>query len=82
MNIEDLKTKLKLGVVTVKFTKMNGELREMRCTLNDQFIPVTQETKEGVTKERKANPNVQAVWDIENDGWRSFRFDSITEFRV
>lgn len=68
----DLKEKLENGVVTVVFEKTNGEERTMQCTLLNEYLP---ETK-GV---RAENDNVLSVWDVENNGWRSFRVDSIKQ---
>jgi hypothetical protein len=31
---------------------------------------------------RNDNPNVVNVWDIENNAWKSFRLDSITNFEI
>jgi len=30
----------------------------------------------------KDNPDVLAVWDIEVNGWRSFRIDSVTSMTI
>jgi len=76
-----LKQILENGVVTVVFTKIDGTEREMKCTLNSDFLPESnkQLLTEGSTK--KENDNVLSVWDIDNQGWRSFRLDSIKEIR-
>jgi hypothetical protein len=34
--------------------------------------------EEGAVK-RPENPDVLAVWDMDNNGWRSFRIDSVKE---
>lgn len=75
LNEQTIKDALHNGVVVVSFTKTNGELREMRCTLRADMIPQIPmiEGKEP----KKENPDVQAVWDIEKHAWRSFRFDSV-----
>jgi hypothetical protein len=77
-NMDKLKTDLVAGPVTIKFIKANGEMREMRCTLSPQLVP-QQETE---TKERRQNPDVQAVWDLDKEDWRSFRYDSLLEVLV
>lgn len=72
--IEQLKTyKCKLV-----FTKRNGLRREMICTLNQVHIPTVQ----AETKGKEKNPDVQAVYDLEANDWRSFRWDSIKNFEV
>lgn len=66
---------LKNGVVTVVFEKLDGSLREMRCTLKPESLP--QLLQESETPRRAVNDDVMAVWDLDNGGWRSFRLDSV-----
>lgn len=66
-------------VVTVKFKKVNGEERTMKCTLLSSIVPQIHSDPARVEKERKENPDVVAAWDVEKKGWRSFRIDSILE---
>jgi hypothetical protein len=80
IDIQVLKEALHNNVVTVNFTKVTGETREMRCTLRSDMIPTTP-VVEGKTP-KKENPDVQAVWDLDKEAWRSFRFDSLTSFQV
>lgn len=67
---------LKRGVVEVQFTKVDGTPRIMRCTLMPQLLPPNHNPMEEHEFHVK-NPNVIAVWDTQNKGWRSFRVDSI-----
>ena len=69
---------LRSGIVEVTFTKVDGTERVMRCTLQQQYLPESIE-KEGV---KVRNPDVQSVWDIDINAWRSFRFDSVKEFGI
>ncbi len=70
---------LKNGVGLVRFTKANGEIREMRCTLNAAYLPPAQPG--AIDEEYRApNPEVVAVWDLDKNAWRSFRVDSVLEF--
>jgi hypothetical protein len=62
------------GVIDVQFTKKDGSLREMRCSLQEQYLPSLMGDTETTTKD---NPDVLAVWDLEAKGWRSFRIDSV-----
>ena len=64
--------------IEVTFTKKDGTERVMRCTLQPEFLPESIE-KEGI---RVSNPEVQSVWDIDSSGWRSFRFDSVSGFKI
>ena len=67
------------GIATVKFTKTDGTEREMRCTLMENQIPGEKAPKNST---RKQNSDVLAVFDVEKQGWRSFRWDSIKEFVI
>ena len=69
---------LKKNVMKVTFTKVNGDERGMRCTLHDSVLP--DQPISGIKK--KENMDVLSVWDLDNDGWRSFRLDSIKEVKV
>lgn len=71
---------LKSNEVTIKFTKVGGEERIMHCTLKDDAITPYEKKTDRPTKHR--SDDVIAVWDLDNDGWRSFRLDSITEVNL
>jgi len=75
MNRDELKTTLLGGVCNIRFTKVDGTIREMRCTLKSDLVPET----ESSDKERKVNESVLPVWDLEKEGWRSFRIDSVID---
>lgn len=77
MNKEQILRALHAGVVQVTFTKKDGTERVMECTLQEEMLPQQVDIEEAIQK-KKPNPDVLAVWDIENQGWRSFRWDSIT----
>ena len=64
----------------VIFTKLNGEERNMICTLKDDVIPKA--TKDPITqkKVRDLNEEVLAVWDVNKEGWRSFRISNVVSF--
>lgn len=66
-------------VLTVTFTKTNGELRKMKCTLRNDIIPEDNKPK-GSTKEKSSE--VTAVFDVEKQAWRSFRNDSVVCYGV
>jgi len=65
---------LKTSEVEVTFVKVGGDKRKMRCTLKEDVI-VPHEKK--TDREKEINEEVLAVWDVEKNSWRSFRFDSI-----
>lgn len=82
--IENLKestiAKLKEGEVIVTFNKLNGDKRVMTCTLKEGVIPsATKEDTASQKKVRAISDATQIVWDINAKGWRSFRWENVTE---
>ena len=76
---EYLKQALLDDVVEVLFVKKDGTERRMVCTLKPDLLPAQTDLEEQVQK-KASNPDILAVWDLENQGWRSFRYDSIIGF--
>lgn len=71
------------NVVEVHFTKVNGETRVLRCTLDAKYLPPNYDAKHLEEQhKRKENLAVVAAWDLNNHGWRSFRIDSIQYLQV
>lgn len=80
MNKHELKEYLQNGVVTVVFTKVDGTERTMKCTLLPEYMPATVAQGQQLLVESQSkyeNPNTISVWDVESQGWRSFRVDSV-----
>jgi len=68
------------NICFVDFTKMDGTLRGMRCTLRSDMLPPQTDLEEHT--QRKQTTESIAVWDLEVKGWRSFRTDSVIDFKV
>lgn len=82
---DEMKDFLQNSVSNVTFTKKNGDERIMKCTLMLEHLPLTEvkEKTENTEKTEKAvNTDVLAVWDLEAEGWRSFRLDSVKNFDI
>jgi hypothetical protein len=58
--------------IELEFTKADGSLRKMNATLQESVVPHVE-----ADAERKANPDIQVVWDTDANGWRSFRWDRL-----
>jgi hypothetical protein len=83
MNQQEIKDALHTNVCTVTFTKVNGDERVMQCTLNEALLPAQIDLEEAIEKKTKTpNPDVLAVYDVTAQGWRSFRWDSLKDFKV
>ena len=69
---------LEITEAEIIFFKLSGEERKMRCTLEESKIPDDKKPKQGST--RKISKDSIAVFDLDKNDWRSFRYDSIKEF--
>jgi hypothetical protein len=80
-----LKILLAEDILLVTFTKKNGDLREMYCTLQDEFVPEHKKYFSDKITRREATSEgreVLAVFDMEKSDWRSFRMDSIAALEI
>ena len=92
MNKSDIEKMLEENVCTVKFEKTNGEKRTMKYTLVKDLLPEVlekvihpAETRYPHLKEeskRAQNDNIVAVYDLDKDGWRSFRISYLESIEV
>jgi len=81
MEYDVLNESLKVGVVTVLFTKRNGEERNMVCTKDLTRVPQDQlPAQEDLPI--AVNEDVMRVYDLEKSDWRSFRKDSVIKWEA
>tara|TARA_R110000782_G_scaffold13413_2_gene39539 strand:- start:1659 stop:2045 length:387 start_codon:yes stop_codon:yes gene_type:complete len=79
------------NVISVTFVKADGTVREMKCTLNSQYLPPpkledasakqSSTVAESVAKEITEDSTMR-VFDIHAQAWRSFRFDRLLSTAV
>lgn len=62
--------------ILVTFTKKNGDIREMFCTLAEDIIP------EVSGDSNRINDDLITVYDIDKLEWRSFNYSSITNISI
>jgi hypothetical protein len=55
--------------VEIVFTKVDGTVREMKCTLKEGIAPTVENPKDSDT--------LCIVWDQVMNNWRSFKFENI-----
>jgi len=72
---EDLNKQLRESILVVTFNKLNGDERVMTCTKDFKIIPESHRPK---TDKEPPEGNV-TVWDINANGWRSFKYDRVTK---
>ena len=79
MNKEVLLETLRKEIITLKFTKSDGSERVMKCTLREDY---TVKPEKKTDRVKKPNDNVISVWDVEWNGWRSFKYDNLLEVHI
>jgi hypothetical protein len=77
-----LKSVLRDGVTIVKFQKNDGTERVMKCTLKRDLVPQEPIVEGAIKKTKTHSPDVLPVYDVEVNGWRSFRWDSIKSVEI
>ena len=79
----DLKNLLGQNVVVVDFNKISGDKRVMTCTLREDMKPrATKDDTLSQKKVREMSDAVVNVWDVNAQGWRSFRYDRINAVEI
>lgn len=74
---------LRDSVVTVTFTKVDGTERVMKCTLMSEYVPTTGNSASNqVLLQESGNDSNISVWDVESNGWRSFRISSVKSVSI
>lgn len=70
---------LRNNVATIKFTKVDGNERVMRCTLKDDLLPEAYRGKGTVLTETQ---NTLRVFDLDLGQWRSIRSESVLQLSI
>jgi len=76
---------LQQGKCEVFFQKKNGTIRHMICTLNPNEVPKFYNEKIIESSQIQQEDNLSTVlpvWDVEKEGWRSFRIASVLSFKL
>jgi hypothetical protein len=69
--------------ITIEFVKSDGSMRTMRCTLSPELIKdAANKTRsiDGLPRAKRppsSNPETQVIWDLDQEQWRSFRYDRL-----
>lgn len=64
----------------VTFTKVDGSVRTMSCTLMSEALPARELKEHHRTK--VINYKTLSVWCLDQSEWRSFRTANVTHIRV
>ena len=83
---DQLSALLHTGECVVEFTKVDGTVRAMLCTLNEALLPpppvhITNTDNPVdfpvLKREKKLNPDIMSVWCLDKKEWRSFRIANV-----
>jgi hypothetical protein len=80
MTREELVETLSKHDCEVTFTKVDGAVRVMPCTLRTEAMPLREAQEQHSTKLFK--PEVLSVWCLDRSEWRSFRIANVTDVRI
>lgn len=75
---EELRSRLRVGIWVVEFTKVDGTPAIMECTLDGRFLPPGDSQDTGT--KAADNPTVLRVYAMDRNGWRSFKVLNVTRF--
>lgn len=84
---------LKSNICVVEFTKLDGSVRSMRCTLMDSLLPPQKDIEEAVqanslhspavpAKRTKNAPDNIVAYDLDAQGWRTFNVNRVIKLSV
>ena len=76
MNKSDVLGMLSEGIVEVQFTKVDGSTRVMLATLDRNIVPISDADEQ--KEVNRMTDSAQPVWDTAADGWRSFKWNTVT----
>lgn len=71
---------LQMSNCRVVFTKVNGEIRDMLCTLQERYLPELKSKPDD--KKRQPNESIIRAFDLNKKEFRSFRVDNVTSFEL
>ena len=80
MERDEIKQMLQENACEVTFTKVDGSVRVMPCTLKSDLLPVIESKTEKAAK--KENPDTLSVWCLDKKEWRSFRVANVQTVRT
>jgi hypothetical protein len=76
----ELRAQLAKNLCEITFTKVDGTLRTMPCTLKRELLPEVALNEHHKTK--AVNYDVLSVWCTDKQAWRSFRVENVTNVTV
>lgn len=82
MTREEMINSLRERTCNVVFKKVDGSIRQMKCTLQKDQLPLTEDRRASESISRAVSSDVIPVWDLGKMAWRSFRVGSVIDFTI
>ena len=80
LTYDNIIEQLENGIVRLSFIKVkDGQVRNMRATLKEDYIPHSDHFPDK-RKHLQDKKEVVRVYDLDVEGWRSFRVNSLQTF--
>ena len=79
---EDIVQALSENVCEVNFNKVDGSVRKMFCTLNPSIMNIDSDGGITKAKSKEANLDIVKCFDVQAQGWRSFRVESVIDWSI
>lgn len=79
MDTKEIRQLLADRIVIVTFTKADGSERRMHCTTKLDLIPPVMRPTGKVNLSEETEQRVIRAYDIQVQGWRSFKVESVKE---
>jgi len=81
MTRNEMIEQLQVQKCRVVFKKINGEERDMVCTLMETILPKAKKEDPLTQKKvRAVNEETIVAWDVNKDDFRSFRVENVVSF--
>ena len=81
MTRNEMIEQLQVQKCRVVFKKINGEERDMVCTLMETILPKAKKEDPLTQKKvRAVNEETIVAWDVNKDEFRSFRVENVVSF--
>ena len=81
MTRNEMIEQLQVQKCRVVFKKINGEERDMVCTLMETILPKAKKENPLTQKKvRAVNEETIVAWDVGKDAFRSFRVENVVSF--
>lgn len=80
MSRNEMIEQLRLRECRVIFKKIDGEERDMKCTLQENVLPEKYRVRADDDKAGQPSEAVIRAWDVNKEAFRSFRVDNVVSF--